>query len=132
MRWTHLVFGIIVFIVFVTTGKFMRIDFPDKDLISPELRVLMRSRHIYILFNALIHLTLGAYLQMRTATWQRAIQFTGSFLLVVSSILLVWAFVIESYTLHGFSSFSRNGIYASLAGVGLHLIGGITGRNREQ
>ena len=132
MRWTHLVFGIIVFIVFVTTGKFMRIDFPDKDLISPELRVLMRSRHIYILFSALIHLTLGIYLQMRLELWRRALQFTGSFVLVVSSVYLVWAFVVESYTLQHFSSFSRTGIYASLAGVGLHLIGGITGQNRER
>jgi hypothetical protein len=132
MRWTHLVFGIIMFVVFVTTGKFMRIDFPDKDAIPLDLRLLMRSRHIYILFSALIHLSLGVYTQMRPETWRRILQYTGSLILIISSVLLVWAFITETYSLQHFSSISRYGIYASLAGVGLHLIGGISGQNRER
>src|SRR5262249_11930247 len=59
MKRIHLIFGLLLFVVFVITGRYMRLDFPDKDVISPDLRVLMRSRHIYILFSALIHLTLG-------------------------------------------------------------------------
>lgn len=42
-------FGILLFIVFTVTGKYMRVDFPDKDAIDQFLRILMRSRHIYIL-----------------------------------------------------------------------------------
>lgn len=125
MRRLHLVFGIVFFIVFVTTGRYMRVDFPDKELISPELRVLMRSRHIYILFSALIHISLGVYLEMRLMSWQKILQFAGSVLLVTSSGLLLWAFIVESYQLQHFSDISRWGIYTSLAGVGLHLIGGI-------
>ena len=79
MWWFHLIFGIVVFIVFVTTGKYMRVDFPDKDIIPQDLRLLMRSRHIYILFSALIHLSLGAYLQIRPQKWRRAFQYFGSF-----------------------------------------------------
>lgn len=126
MKWFHLILGLSVFAVFVTTGKFMRIDFPDKEIIPQELRLLMRSRHIYILFSALIHLALGVYLQMRPQVWRRIVQFGGSAVLVFSSVLLVWAFVVETYQTQHFSDLSRNGIYASLWGIGLHLIGGVT------
>ena len=121
----HLLLGIALFIVFVTTGKFMRIDFPDKDIIPPELRLLMRSRHIYILFSGLIHLMLGVYLQIRPQIWQKILQYAGSFLLTSASVLLIWAFVTETYQLQHFSSISRYGIYLSLAGTVFHLIGGL-------
>ncbi len=129
MKWFHLVFGLIVFIVFVTTGKYMRIDFPDKDIIPQDLRLLMRSRHIYILFNGLIHLSLGVYLQIRPAVWRKGMQYTGSFLLTASAGILLWAFITETYQLQHFSDISRLGIIASLAGVGFHIIGGVHGRN---
>lgn len=49
-------------------------------------------------------------------------QDAGSVVLIASSILLISAFVRETYTLAAFSDLSRFGIYTSLAGVGLHLI----------
>ena len=128
VSWFHLIFGFLLFIVFTVTGRFMRVDFPDKDAISPELRVLMRSRHIYILFSALIHLVLGVYLRMSADTRLRLLQYAGSLILVASSVYLVWAFITETYTLQHFSDLSRNGIYAALAGVGLHLFGGFAKR----
>jgi hypothetical protein len=109
-------------IVFLTTGRFMRQDFPDKDLISPELRILMRSRHIYILFSALLHLILGVYFQPHKQLWRKTVQISGSGLLTISSCLLIWAFVFESYFNGHFSDVSRNGIYLSLAGILLHFI----------
>ena len=128
MSWFHLIFGIAMFIVFVTTGKYMRVDFPDKDIIPQELRLLMRSRHIYILFNALIHLVLGVYLTMWPQSWRRTLQYLGSFILTISAVLLLWAFIVETYQLQHFSDLSRYGIYTSLAGIGLHLIGGLTAK----
>jgi len=128
MAWFHLIFGVLLFIVFVTTGRFMRTDFPDKDAIPQELRLLMRSRHIYILFSALIHLVLGSYYQVRTQTAAKILQYAGSFFLTAASVVLVWAFVTETYSLQHFSDISRNGIYLSLAGVILHLFARIDRR----
>lgn len=125
MRAAHLAFGLGLFIVFTVTGSYMRADFPDKDAIPQELRLLMRSRHIYILFSALIHMALGVYFSLLRRLWQRALQTGGSITLFVSSTLLVWAWYAETYQTHQFSDLSRNGIYLSLAGVGLHLLGGI-------
>lgn len=132
MSYFHLAFGIAVFIVFAITGRYMRADFPDKEAIPQELRLLMRSRHIYILFSALIHIALGIYLQMRPHLWQRILQYGGSAVLMLSTIFLIWAFVVETYSLQHFSDLSRNGIYASLVGIGLHLIGGLARQKHEQ
>src|SRR5215216_2438433 len=84
MNWLHLAIGSLMFIIFVTTGKFMRIDFPDKDAIPQELRLLMRSRHIYILFAALMHLCLGVYVQLRPILLQKIIQITASSVLTLA------------------------------------------------
>jgi len=124
MKRLHLIFGLLIFVAFVITGRYMRLDFPDKDAISPDLRVLMRSRHIYILFSSLVHLSLGIYLQIREPLWQKITQYGGSAVLFVTSALLIWAFVTETYSTHTFSALSRYGIIFSLVGVGLHLIGG--------
>jgi len=122
MARLHLIFGLLLFVVFLVTGQYMRADFPDKDAIDQTLRVLMRSRHIYILFSALIHIALGVYFAPTAVAWQRFVQYAGSVFLFASSVLLVSAFVRETYALAGFSDLSRFGIYTSLAGVGLHLI----------
>ena len=102
----------------------MRLDFPDKDIIPPELRLLMRSRHIYILLSSLIHILLGIYLNIQKETWRRIVQILGSILLIAGSGLLVWAFVFETYTAKHFSDISRFGLYATLYGTILHVIGG--------
>ncbi len=130
MKWTHLVFGVAVFVIFTITGRYMRIDFPDKDMIPQELRLLMRSRHIYILFSALIHLLLGIYLQMRPDLGRRILQYMGSGFLFLSSGLLLQAFIVETYHYGHFTDTSRFGIYTSLVGIGLHLIGGNYPRTR--
>ena len=128
MSRVHLIFGLLLFVVFLITGQYMRADFPDKDAIDQSLRLLMRSRHIYILFSALIHIGLGIYLVSRAAGWRRSVQYTGSLLLLLSSVLLVSAFIRETYTLAAFSDLSRFGIYTSLAGIILHLISSVADR----
>jgi len=132
MAWFHLIFGGVLFIVFLITGQYMRSDFPDKSEIPPELRLLMRSRHIYILFSALLHVILGIYLQLRPEISRKILQYTGSLLLIAASVLLIWAFVTETYALQHFSNLSRYGIYLSLAGTILHLFGGLQGRKHDR
>ena len=122
MARLHLIFGLLLFVVFLITGQYMRADFPDKEAMDQYLRLLMRSRHIYILFSALIHIALGVYFAPRTATGRRSVQYAGSALLLLSSGLLVAAFIQETYAYAAYSDLSRFGIYTSLAGIGVHLI----------
>lgn len=74
MRGTHFILGIILFVVFLITGQFMEAHSADKDMIGQDLRLLMRSRHIYILYCGFLHTLLGAYLQMQPGGWRRAVQ----------------------------------------------------------
>ncbi len=124
MAYAHLIFGIIVFIVFLITGKFMRRDFPDKEIIPQEFRILMRSRHIYILLSAFAHILLGLYLQIHAQIWRKYLQVFGSLLLFTGTILLIYAFFYETYRTRAFSDASRFGLYTTLSGTILHLFGG--------
>lgn len=124
MAYLHLVFGLVLFVVFTVTGKFMRWDFPDKEIIPPDFRILMRSRHIYILLSSLIHILLGVYLKIHPEVWRKSVQILASVLLIAGGVLFVWAFVYETYTTRHFSDLSRYALYATLAGTVLHLIGG--------
>ena len=124
MSYLHLIFGIILFVVFLTTGKFMRWDFPDKEIIPPDLRILMRSRHIYILLSSLIHIILGVYLRMHAEVWRRILQIFASVLLIAGSVLFVWAFIYETYTTQHYSDLSRFALYVTLWGTIVHLLGG--------
>jgi uncharacterized membrane protein len=125
MRWLHLIVGVAMFVIFAVTGQYMRADFPDKEAIPQDFRLLMRSRHIYILFSALIHLTLAAYMRLGPVKPAKIMQLAGSGFLLIASVYLVRAFIVETYSAHQFTDLSRSGIYASLAGVALHLIGGL-------
>jgi hypothetical protein len=109
----------------------MRADFPDKTEIDQTLRILMRSRHIYILLSSLMHIGIGIYVQMRPQKVRKMLQIAGSAVLVAASILLVYAFVVETYQIRGYSSYSRWGLYLSLGGVGFHLLGGLELYRRE-
>jgi len=120
-----LVLGLLLFVIFTITGRYMRLDFPDKDLISPELRILMRSRHLYIFFDSMILVALGLYFQLKTDAVRRTLQIAGSAFLGLSAVMLVWAWYVESYELQHFSNISRYGIYSTLAGIGFHLLANI-------
>lgn len=71
-------------------------------------------------------MALGVYMQLRPQTWPKVVEIAGSIALVAASVLLVWAWRVETYDLQQFSNLSREGIYLSLAGVGLHVIGGVS------
>lgn len=124
MAHLHLIFGIVVFIVFLVTGRLMRWDFPDKDQIEQEFRMLMRSRHIYILLASLVHIVLGVYLRISADARRRYVQFFASALLFAGTLLLIFAFFYETYATRHFSDVSRYGLYASLAGTIFQLLGG--------
>lgn len=108
----------------------MRVDFPDKEIIPQDFRLLMRSRHIYILLSSLIHIVLGVYFQFQQ-DWRRFLQIFASALLFAGSVLFVWAFVYETYTTRMFSEISRFALYATLGGTIFHLFGGFRLKSKK-
>ncbi|HYP53873.1 MAG TPA: hypothetical protein VEQ42_10060 [Pyrinomonadaceae bacterium] len=130
MRRFHLIFGALLFVAFLLTGQYMDIYHNHLEGADYGRRMLMRSRHIYILLAALLNLGLGAYLTPRRPAWRGALQHTGSALIFAASVLLVAAFFYEPRWPALYTPLSRLGLYAILAGTLFHVFGG-AGRRAE-
>ena len=76
MKRAHFIFGIALVVVFLLTGQFM--EYVHNRELPDGARVLYRSRHIYILCNALINISLGLYVRYLTGGWRRSLQLIGS------------------------------------------------------
>ena len=125
MRKVHLSIGLLTVIVFLISGQFMRHHQPPVELLSHEARLLLRSRHIYILASGLVNLTLGLYAE-KLADWRGVVQIIGSGLLAVSPLFLIGAFILE--TPRRFQPemwWSSLGLYALFGGCMLHLAASI-------
>lgn len=125
MRKFHLIFGIVVLIVFVLTGQYMQHFHAHLQGMEDFPRVLFRSRHIYILFASLVNLGIGMYFNYWFARWRKILQIAGSGLIALSSISLVAAFFYETSHRTFETPFSRFGIIVTAVGVGFHLIASI-------
>jgi hypothetical protein len=128
----HLIFGIVVVIIFVLTGQYMD-RYLDHLAHTPDFqRMLYRSRHIYILLSGLLNISIGAYFTYHQETWRKALQFVGSALIASASVLFVLAFIYEPPKASLETPFSGKAMYLILDGTLLHLISGLRRRKREQ
>lgn len=109
---------------FLITGQVMRFHSPPLIEMSDAVRLMYRSRHIYILAAGLVHLMLGIYWQPLDG-WRRA-QSTGSVLLTAAVPFLIAAFFVEPrQALRDAGMWSHLGLYSLFGGALLHAICGI-------
>jgi len=125
MKRFHIVVGLLLSIAFLLTGQYM-----DKFLahlvgMGDGPRMLYRSRHIYILLSALLHLGIGSYWSYRSDQSRRILQILGSLLITISSVLFIFAFFSEPNLANLYTPTSRKGIYLITAGTLLHLLSGM-------
>ena len=74
MRRFHQIFGWTIFLVFLLTGQYMSI-YHNHLVGTPDgVRMLYRSRHIYILLAALLNIALGLYFSYAAERWRRVLQ----------------------------------------------------------
>jgi hypothetical protein len=62
MRRLHLRVGVFAVVAFLITGQFIRHHIPPMVALSDSVRLMFRSRHIYILAAGLVNLILGVYI----------------------------------------------------------------------
>lgn len=106
--WTTLV-------VFLLTGHYMRnIHQPPMEELEPGLRMLLRSRHIYLLFTGLLNLLAATRAEIGRPRW---LGITASGLLMLSPVVLLAAFVVETVAFQVPTPLSIYGVQAALAGV---------------
>ena len=127
MKKTHFVFGLVLFLVFVLTGQYM--EYVHNRTLTDGVRVLYRSRHIYLLFNALINITLGLYVQYTATGWRRSLQLIGSILIMLAPVFLLAGFFYEPPRGAQHTIIAPHGIFATAIGILLHLMSAF--RRRE-
>lgn len=126
MKRFHLIFGFAVILIFLLTGQYMDkflqhlVDMPD----GP--RLLYRSRHIYILMSGLLNLGIGTYFKYGATRQLKLLQVLGSALILIATVLFVFAFFTEARLSGLETPWSRQGIYLLAIGTLLHFFGGLT------
>ena len=126
MRRTHLIIGLLGVIAFVLTGQVMQHHHPRMDELSPEVRMMYVSRHIYLLGASLVNLALGLYMPAHLRGWRRMSQQVGSVVILLSPLLLLIAFFAEpTLGLAGRGWQSYFGLIGLFAGVMTHLMASV-------
>jgi hypothetical protein len=124
MRRFHQIFGWTMFLVFLLTGQYMSIYHNHLAGTPDGVRMLYRSRHIYISLAALLNVGLGIYFRYAAQRWRRGLQMAGSVVIVVTTLSLIPAFFYEPGLGPGRTFFSFFGIIGVALGLLLHFIGG--------
>lgn len=120
MKWfsvSHLIFGFLMFVVFLLTGQYMDRNFNHLVDMDDLPRALMRAQHLYILFAALINIVLGSYLTVSKDKLIRSFQIFGSMLIIVATLMLLYSFFTELPSNHIERPLCRYALYTMLAGV---------------
>jgi phosphoglycerol transferase MdoB-like AlkP superfamily enzyme len=86
------------------------------------IRLLYRTRHIFILLASLINLGIAAYFTYRLERWRRILQLLGSGLIFAASLLFIAAFFYEPGLSNLYTPFTHRGTYAIVAGIIFHLL----------
>jgi len=128
MKRFHLIFGLLLFVSFLLTGQYMDKFHEHLRGMSDGPRMLYRSRHIYILLSAMLHLGIGAYFKYQLDNLRRTLQLIGSLLITIASLLFVYAFFEEPSMADLNTPYSRKGIFIIVGGTLLHLLANVNAR----
>lgn len=123
MKRFHLLFGFAVVIIFLLTGQYM--EYVHNRLLPDGMRMLYRSRHIYLLLTGLLNLSIGLYFISRPSGWRRTLQRLGSILIALAPCLLLVGFFSEPQKGPEQTMVAPFGIFAAALGMLFHLIGGL-------
>jgi hypothetical protein len=116
--------GVLTLTAFILTGQYLRRVYPDMQGVDEGLRMLLRSRHLYIMLAGAVNSALGLYLINQARGWRLAAQRLGSVLLLGAPVLLVAAFFREAPRGSLQAPLAPFGLYAVFGGIMLHLISG--------
>ena len=120
MKRLHLIIGITVVVIFLLTGQYM--EYVHNRQLPDGIRMLYRSRHIYLLLTGLINLAIGIYFNQWRPGWRRKLQTVGSLLIVLAPAPLLAGFFTEPNKGPEQTMLAPVGIFAVSLGALLHLI----------
>lgn len=125
MKLLHLIIGSAVIFIFLLTGQYMDFHNPKMEELSDGTRMMLRSRHIYILLAGLLNLGVGSYFIYRKQAWRKIIQVIGSGLIIFAPFVLLVAFFREPKLAGLESSLTLAAVIALLTGTIFHSLSGM-------
>lgn len=125
MKRFHLIFGILVIIIFLLTGQYMDKFLQHLEGMADGPRMMYRTRHIYILLSGLLNLAIGTYFSYSVTGWRRVLQFVGSGLIVAATALFIAGFFWEPKLAGLETPWSGQGVYLIAYGTLLHFFSGL-------
>ncbi len=125
MKRFHLIFGVIILVVFLLTGQYMDRFHHHLMYMTDGPRLLYRTRHIFILMSGLLHVGIGAYFTLRPTPARRTLQLIGSILITVATLLFIIAFFYEPRLEDLHTPLSLAGTITIAVGTLLHLFSGV-------
>jgi hypothetical protein len=125
LRSAHLSIGIATVLVFLATGLYLRLNFPDLYEPNESIRYLFRANHVYIMFAGGVNVAFGLYLSPEGESWRGWLKRMGSCAVLTSPVLLVLAFFVEPPQANPVRPLTFFGALLTLAGVTAHLIGAV-------
>jgi hypothetical protein len=133
MKKLHLIVGVLTLIAFIITGQYLSRAYPHMVGVDDSLRMLLRSRHLYIMLAGAVNAALGLYLVRQSRGWRLIVQRLGSALLLIAPVLLIVAFFTEAPRGNMNAPLAPFGLYAVFGGIVLHLAAGArAGRNAAE
>lgn len=123
MRTLHRIIGVVGIVTFLGTGVLMRRHVPAMSELDDGTRLLLRSRHIYLLLGSLVNLAAGVNYRSAAGRVCRGIQTGGSILMLIAPVLFALAFFIEPQQALLERGLARLGVFAVAIGTVLQLAG---------
>jgi hypothetical protein len=124
MKRFHLMFGLVLLVVFLLTGQYMDRFHEHLRYMPDGPRMLYRTRHIFILLSGLLHLGIGSYFSYRAEKWRRVLQVLGSALITIAPVLFTIGFFYEPNLQGLYAPLSKRGIIMIAVGALLHVVSG--------
>ncbi len=91
----HIAVGVITVLIFLGSGIYMKMHFPDLYASNEIIRYQYRANHVYILMSGLINLMAGLNVQPNYTGWRILIARGSTTLLLIAPLILTAAFLLE-------------------------------------
>lgn len=125
MKRFHQIFGLLIIIVFLLTGQYMDRYHNHLRGMPDGMRMLYRTRHIFILLSGLVHLGIGTYFRPLAGAVGKGLQILGSVMIASASIAFVIAFFYEPTLADLKTPLSHWGMYLIGVGTLFHFFSGL-------
>jgi hypothetical protein len=95
LKVIYLFAGTASLLFFVWTGQYLNATYPTKEDMDMAYRVMLRSRHIFLLLVSLLEIGMGVYISSADRKVFILIQYAATLSLLTAHILFIYAFFYE-------------------------------------